>query len=614
MYNEKKIKDKVIRRVLLLGILQVSLLSLIISRLYKLQIIENDKYKIQSDNNRINFIIHTPLRGKIFDSNGIKLAENKKIHSLYITPLIIKDMTKFIDIISEIVMITDEEKNIFTQKLENSKRRDIPILLKRYLSWKELSILSVNIDKFPGINIKIGFIREYIKGSYYAHIIGYTSKEQKFRSFDIPEKQFGKVGIEKSYNDYLKGVPGTEEIEVNALGKFVRRLSLKKSEAGANITLTINSELQKYSQERLNSNIGAAIIMDADNGDILSAVSSPSYDPNIFTKPLNKDLWNKISKQKDSPLINRAFSGLYPPGSTFKPVIALAALRYNLISPNDKVFCNGVFILGNRNFHCWKKGGHGTLNLESAISESCDIYFYELALKLGIKRISETAKDLGFGSYYNNFFGKPKTIIPNKKWKKKTYNESWQKGETLNVGIGQGFLLVTPLELAVMTANIITTNNFIIPNIIKSINEVKYDSDLMNSAENVFDIDHLNLVKKGMYKVLNSPKGTAWKSRVEDKDFPVSGKTGTSQVRIISSLEREKGILKNEDLPWNKRDHALFIGFAPYKEPKYVTAVILEHAGGGSSNAAPVGKDLLLAARKYLSGIETKHELNKFES
>ena len=614
MYNDKKIKDKIIRRVLLLGVFQMSLLSLIISRLYKLQIIENDKYKTQADNNRINFIIHTPHRGEILDSNGITLAENQKIYSLYIIPLLINDMNKFIEVISKIVIIKDEEKDVFTHKLTSLKRKDIPILLKRYLSWEELSILSVNIDKFPGINIKVGFVRKYIQGSHYAHIIGYTSKEQKARSFDTPEMQNGKVGIEKAYNDYLKGIPGTEEIEVNARGKFIRRLSLKKSKAGANIKLTINSELQKYTKERLNSNIGAAIIMDAGNGDILSAVSTPSYDPNIFTKPLNQNLWDKISNNKKSPLLNRAFSGLYPPGSTFKPVIALAALKHNLISPKDTIFCNGIFPLGNRNFHCWKKGGHGRLNLEGAISESCDSYFYELSLKLGIEKIAETAKALGFGTYYNNFFGDPKTIIPNKKWKKSTYNESWQKGETLNVGIGQGFLLVTPLELAVMTANITATSNFIVPNIIKSINKEKYNNNLMLSSQKLFNEDHLNVIKKGMYKVVNSPKGTAWKSRVEDKEYPLSGKTGTSQVRIISSLEREKGILKNEDLPWEQRDHALFIGFAPYKKPKYVTAVILEHAGGGSANAAPVGKDLLLAARKYLSGIETKRELNKTES
>lgn len=607
MYNDKKIKDKIVRRVILLGGIQIALFSLIFGRLYKLQIIDNQKYKMQSDKNRISFVFHAPIRGKILDSSGYILAKNKEIYSLYLMPFIISNMDKVIKDISKIILLSKEDKDNFFSKVKETQRKDKSILLKKKLSWNELSILSVNKKDIPGMDIKVDFIREYSKGSYYSHIVGYTFKDTNKKDLII-DMQYGKMGIEKSYNNYLKGIPGTEEIEVNANGNFVRRLSIKKSIPGSNIQLTINTELQQYVQQRMGSEIGASLILDAENGNILASVSSPSFDPNMFSETLKPEKWDEITKDKKSPFINRSFKGLYPPGSTFKPVIAIAALKHKVINKNEKIFCNGIYSLGNRDFHCWKKNGHGNLNLESAISESCDVYFYELALRLGIEKISNMAKSLGFGSYYNEYFGKSYGVVPNKKWKKEVYNEKWQKGETLNVGIGQGFLLVTPLELAVMTANISNIGNIISPNIIKSIDGTEVNNNLTINSKFDFDNDYLSIVKRGMFKVVNSPKGTAWKSRVNDRNFEISGKTGTSQVRIISKEEREQGIIKNEELPWEKRDHALFVGFAPYDKPKFVTAIILEHAGGGSRFAAPMGKDLLIAARKYISGIDTKIE------
>ena len=414
----------------------------------------------------------------------------------------------------------------------------------------------------------------------------------------------GKNGIEKIYDSFLKGVPGKEEIEVNAKGKYIRRLSMIKSKPGKDVQLTINSEIQDYAYKAIGSNVGAALVLDAKNGDIICSVSTPSYDPNIFSKTLQDSSWEKIINSPNAPLINRSISGLYPPGSTFKPVVALAALQNGLISSRDTIHCNGTYVLGNRKFHCWKKSGHGNLNLSDAIAQSCDVFFYDLALRLGIEKISETAKLLGFGQYYDDYYGIPKSIVPNKKWKKDNYNESWQKGETLNVGIGQGFLLSTPLELAIMTGNIINNGNIISPNIIKSISGENIKNNNVNKGNN-FNIEHLNIIKNAMYKVMNSPKGTAWKSRISDEDFEIAGKTGTSQVRIISAKERETGIIKNKDLPYEKRDHALFIGFAPFKNPKYITTVILEHAGGGASYAAPIARDLLIASRKVIEGIDT---------
>ncbi|MBH87565.1 MAG: penicillin-binding protein 2 [Pelagibacterales bacterium] len=609
MLNDKRIKNKILRRVLLVGSLKLVVFAAIIGRLYKLQVIDRDKYKTLSDKNRINLKFHAPLRGKITDSTGKIIANNKSVYSLTYSYSYIHNFESTLAKLIKLINFNDLELDIIQREIINIKMTNKNIILKEYLSWKELSIIYVNIEDLPGVNIKSSSIREYSRGSYFAHTIGYTSYiKDKNTEIGIEKKMpfflKGQNGIEKIYDNYLKGIPGTEEIEVNAKGKFVRRLSFIKSKPGKDIQLTINSELQDYGHNVIGPNIGAVLVLNAKNGDILCSASSPSYDPNIFSKTLNTKSWNNILNSANAPLINRPIKGLYPPGSTFKPVVALAALKYGLIDSNEKIFCNGTYVLGDRNFHCWKKHGHGKLNLLNAMAQSCDTYFYDLALRLGIDKIADTAKLLGFGKYYDDYYGISKSIIPNKEWKKNNFNERWQKGETLNVGIGQGFLLSTPLELAIMTGNLINNGNIIIPNIIKSISgeNLNYNK---NIKKNNFNIEHLNIVKKAMYRVMNTPNGTAWKSRIDDRGFKIAGKTGTSQVRIISAKERETGIIKNEDLPFEKRDHALFTGFAPYENPKYITTVILEHAGGGASKAAPLAKKLLIKSRKIIEGLDT---------
>ena len=606
MFNEKKIRDKVIRRIILIGGFKLLIFSIITGRLYKLQVVDRQKYKTLANNNRINIVLHAPIRGKILDSKGTIIADNRKIFTLTLNPSLINNTPLVINSIKSLININEQEIKLFYIALKKSKE-SILIPLKKYLSWKEVSIIQVNRHRLEGVNIELSFIREYNRGSYYAHILGYTSNNSGKYSKSKYNGKFtiGKTGIEKVYDSYLRGIPGIEQIEVNAKGDYVRRLNLEKSKEGNNVQLTINSELQDYTHKMIGPNIGAALIIDANNGDILSSASSPSYDPNIFSKNLKESDWQDIINSQNSPLINRAINGLYPPGSTFKPVVALAALKYGIIKATDKFFCNGLYTLGNRDFHCWNRTGHGKVNLTDAIAQSCDVYFYEIAHKLGIERIAETAKLLGFGSYYDEYFGVSKSIVPNKKWKEKNYDEKWQKGETLNVGIGQGFLLSTPLELAIMTANLINDGKIIEPRIVKTLS-TNAISDNSIKKFNSFKIEHLNIIKKSMYSAVNTAKGTAWKSRSIDKEFSISGKTGTSQVRIISTKERETGIIKNKDLPFNKRDHALFIGFAPFKKPKYITAVVLEHAGGGSANAAPIGRDLLIASRKVIEGIDTK--------
>ena len=371
----------------------------------------------------------------------------------------------------------------------------------------------------------------------------------------------------------------------------------------------MNSRLQEYTISRLESKIGVAVVIDAKNGNIISSVSNPSINPNIFSKYMSEEKWDIISGAPNSPLLNKAVQGLYPPGSIFKIVVALAALKHGVINSKEKIFCSGKYELGNEVFHCWKKTGHSNVNFIKAIAESCDNYFYEISLRLGIEKIYKEAINLGVGKVYELFLRQELGSVPNKDWKKKVYGEPWQKGETLNTGIGQGFVLLTPVEMAIMTAIIINGGNIIRPNIIKIIKgnneDIKIDNTSAKSKINFYSNDHLNLIKKGMYNVVNSRKGTAWKSRIEDKNYLIGGKTGTSQVRKISSEERKSGIIKNEDLPWEKRDHALFIGFAPYKKPKFVTVVVIEHGGSGSKIAAPIGRDLLVASREILLGEKT---------
>ena len=353
MYNEKKIKDKVTKRVVLLGSIQTILFSLIFGRLYKLQIIDNEKYQTQSDKNRISFLLHAPKRGNILDSSGFVLANNKEVYSLYIYPYLINNIDKAISNIAKIINLTEEEKKIFYNRLKDHDRKDKPILLKNFLSWEELSVLSVNKKDIPGIDIKSGFIREYTRGIHYAHLIGYTSKDNKSKT-SVPEMLLGKMGLEKFYDNHLKGIPGSEEIEVDASGNYVRRLSIKEGVSGSNIQLTVNSDLQKYISEKMDKYSGSVVVIDDKNGNILSSVSNTTFDTNIFTKTLETEDWNDLLSNKSSPLINRSFMGLYPPGSTFKPVIALAALKHNVVKSNEKIFCNGIYKLGNRNFHCWK--------------------------------------------------------------------------------------------------------------------------------------------------------------------------------------------------------------------------------------------------------------------
>ncbi len=607
-------RKKLHRRTAIFITLKLLFFTIIISRLYKLQVIDSKKYKTLADENRIKLMIRMPERGKIYDDNGSIIASNKIHYSLKMTPGQIDDLNSVIVKLNSYIDLETEEVELI-KNVYRTYRADTSLIIKRNLDWNEVAKISTNLLNLSGVEIDTESIRHYPKSSKYFHIAGYTSsasKEELRRDnfYSYPGIKLGKSGVELTFEMFLRGFPGTEEVEVNSRGKIIRQLSIINSIKGSDVYLTLNTKLQEYTISRLGSNISAAAVLDVNNGNILSSVSIPSFNPNVFSKSLSKEEWEQISTAQYSPLLDKTVQGLYPPGSIFKIVIAIAALKYGVVNRSEKIFCNGKYKLGKDDFHCWKKNGHGNVSLVNAISESCDNYFYEISLRLGIEKIYKEAKNLGVGRVYEHFLQQEEGIVPNKSWKEKNFGEPWQKGETLNTGIGQGYVLLTPVEIGIMTSIIVNGGKIIRPNIIKGIKngeeDIKIDNTFKTNNYNLFDNKHLNIVKKGMFNAVNTRRGTAWKSRVADTEYIIGGKTGTSQVRKISFEEREKGIIKNEDLPWSKRDHALFIGFATNDKPKFVTVVVVEHGGSGAKVAAPIGRDLLIASREILLGEKTK--------
>ena len=458
------------------------------------------------------------------------------------------------------------------------------------INWEDLEKIESKKFDIEGIFISQDYMRVYNYDNIFSHVLGYINKpNEKELSLpfitNMPNLDIGKEGIEKSFNEMLVGKSGQREIEVNSSGRIIREISRLDSQQGKNIKLTLDLRLQEYALNLLNSHrAGSIVVMNNNNGHILCMASTPSYNPNKIIKKPNKDYWNSILENKLSPLTFRSVQGLYSPGSTFKMVVAIAALYHGVINESTSHFCGGKVSLGDRLYHCWKTNGHGTMNVENAIKESCDVFFYEISKQVGIDRISKVAKEFGLGQVYNiPLFNQKKGIIPSKKWKKENLDESWYPGETLISAIGQGFVLTNPLQLANMTSIIASGGNVITP---KLINDGKIDNfkrlEKYKSA--------INIVKKSMFKVVNENKGTAFKSKSEEIKF--SGKTGTSQVTRITVAERESEDFRKKEVEWNKRDHALFVGYMPYDKPKYSISVVIEHGGSGASTAAPIAKQV----------------------
>ena len=597
------------RRTLLLGGGQAVLFSTLAARMYYLQIIESDRYKMLAEDNRINLRLLPPPRGRIVDRYGTPMAANQQNYRVVLVREQARDVGQTLDMLARVIELSEYDFERVMRDVSH-KRAFVPVTVRDYLSWEEVSRIEVNAPDLPGINIEVGQTRHYPYNEQMTHVLGYVSavSESELTGdplLELPDFRIGKQGIEKQYDRTLRGAAGTSQLEVNAVGRVIRELSREDGNPGQDLVLTVDAALQAYTHERLRAErSAAAVVMDIHTGDLLALASTPGYDPNLFNVGLTNEVWNQLVKDPLTPLTNKAISGHYAPGSTYKPVVALAALEAG-ISPDFEVFCPGFMQLGNARFHCWKKGGHGTVDMYKATQQSCDVYYYELSKRVGIDRMTAMAKRFGLGSTVGiDLPGERPGLIPTRDWKLAKIGEPWQLGETLISAIGQGFVLTTPLQLAVMTARLANGGKAVVPRLTRQVHPAQKAEtpDGVELPDEFPDMDipaaHLRVVQTGMDLVTNNPRGTAYRARIQEEGWEMAGKTGTSQVRRITMAERAAGVTKNEDLPWRRRDHALFISYAPVQAPRYACAVVVEHGGGGSKAAAPIARDILIETQR----------------
>jgi penicillin-binding protein 2 len=594
----QNLRARLNRRSLILFGGQLAVVGLLGWRMRQLGVKKSEEFRLLAEENRVNMRLIPPSRGLIFDRRGEPIATNTSIYKIEMVREQAGDPEVVLERLSAIIPLSREE--IDGALKEMSKRRGfVPVTVASGLEWEHIAAVSANAPVLPGVLPAEGQFRKYPKGADFAHIVGYVGPVSDYdleRTDDddplllIPKFQIGKNGIEVRQDHELRGAAGVKRIEVNSVGRVIRELGREESTQGTNLQLTVDARLQALAQRRLGTESAAAVVMDVRNGDLMALASAPSFDPNKFVNGISVPDWRALNENKYRPLANKTVSGTYPPGSTFKMVVALAALEAGVIGPEETVFCPGYMNLGNRRFHCWRRGGHGHVHMRQGLQHSCDVFFYEAAKRLGVDKISEMANRLGLGIHHDLPLPAIREgLTPTEAWKQARRGEAWVTGDTLNTGIGQGFVLASPLQLAVMTARI-ASGTEVGPRLIHRQSEGDAPSSLG------LDPAHLALVRGGMYDVSNHPRGTAYRSRLQRDDAKIAGKTGTSQVRIITTEERAKGVFRNEDLPWERRDHALFIGYAPFENPRYAISVIVEHGGGGSAAAAPIAKDIMNAA------------------
>jgi penicillin-binding protein 2 len=587
------------RRTLLLGAGQLAVFGALAGRLYYLQVVSADQYALLADENRINHRLLAPARGVVFDRNGVAVASNRPTYRILVIPEQAGDLGGTLYQVARLIPLAPER--VAEVMVEARRRRPfVPIMIRDDLAWSEVSRIAVHAPELPGIALDSGLLRDYPMQKVTAHLLGYVGpvSERELNGdalLELPEFRIGKDGIEKTYDQHLRGRAGISRYEVNALGREIKELYRQDGEPGADLGLTIDLELQRYVHARLGSQESAsAVVLDVHSGEVLALASVPAFEPSVFGNGLSRKVWRELTTNPKAPLLNKAVGGQYPPGSTFKMIVALAALEAGVVGPDHGVYCPGHLELGRHTFHCWKRGGHGKVTLVDALAQSCDVYFYELARKVGIDAVAAMARRFGLGERLGiDLPGERAGLVPDKAWKRAALNDGWHQGETLVVGIGQGYLQATPLQLAVMTARI-ATGRAVRPSLVRG--EVAPSGRPVAAPPIGVSDWSLTFVRRGMFEVVNGARGTARAHQLLPAELAMAGKTGTSQVRRISRSERQTGLRKNEDKPWEERDHALFVAFAPYHEPRYALAVVIEHGGSGSSAAGPIARDILAKA------------------
>jgi penicillin-binding protein 2 len=617
------------RRMFIIGAAKVIVFTGIITRLFSLQITENKKYLTLSDKNRLREWRLPPVRGKFLDYFGNVIAGNVKVYQLHVIPEEVEDFKYLMVRLKEILSINNREfSKIIKQK--NKQKPWETLIISKNLTWEQFAKVNYYLHDLTGAKPVLSVSRNYPFSDNYTHVLGYVSEASEkdilnnelIKNNHVPGLKVGKIGLEKTFENKLIGTNGVQRYEVNAYGKRISQLDHTEGLTGKTIKLTIDTEIQKLCNELLKDVSGSISVMDIYTGEIVAMQSSPSFDPNLFLFGINHDDWQLIRNNPLKPLVNKTLSGLYSPGSTFKPMVALSALENKIINENFTVRCTGKIKMYGQTYHCWKKKGHGVVNLKNAMKQSCDTYFYEIARKLGVDRLKKTSTKFGLGEkVLKEIFNiEKKGLVPDTEWKKNNLGKSWVIGETLITGIGQGYTQTTPLQLCQMTAQLANGGFKIYPKIIVEENsetaedirvimnenrkQLNRESNSLEDATELLGFSNkkkheplfensknINIVREAMFASTNETRGTSYSSRIEDPKYQFAGKTGTSQVKRITELDRELD-LKTHEIPYNERDHALYIAFGPYKNPRYALSIVIEHGGSGSSTAAPLAKKL----------------------
>ncbi|NCO86127.1 MAG: penicillin-binding protein 2 [Rhodobacterales bacterium] len=593
---------KISRRALLLGSAQLGFVGILAARMQTLQVDQADEFRLLAEENRIAIRLIPPARGLIFDMNGVPLAINEQNYRIVMVRENAGDVEATL---ARLTQLIDVDPEVIERALEEIRRRSpfVPVTIVERVAWDDIVKVTVNAPALPGITAEVGLSRQYPLGQDTAHVVGYVGPVSDYDLsllddpdplLQIPRFQIGKTGVENKLEVALRGAAGARRIEVNAVGRVMRELDRREGITGAEVQLTLDARLQAYVEARLEGESAAAVVIDCDTGDLRAVGSAPSFDPNLFVRGISVADWTALNDSIYRPLAAKSTQGAYPPGSTFKMVTALAALEAGVIDAESTVYCRGFTEVSGTRFHCWKGSGHGNINLHESLKQSCDCYYYEIAQRAGIDAIAGMARKLGIGVRPDlPMSAVVQGIAPDRAWKREVRGEDWRIGDTVNASIGQGYVLASPLQLAIMTARL-ATGRSVTPRLIHTIDGVEQPGgagEPLGLNEN-----YLRRIRASMYDVSNHQRGTAYGSRIVAEGARMAGKTGTSQVRRITAEERARGVTRNADLPWERRDHALWVNYAPYDNPRYAVAVVVEHGGGGSAAAAPIGRDITLQA------------------
>ena len=640
------------RRMFIIGVAKFVVFTRIIARLFSLQVTENKKYLTLSDKNRLREWRLPPVRGEFVDYFGNIIAGNLKVYQLHVVPEQVEDFKYLMLRLKKILNLSRNDYEKIIRK-KNSQKPWETLIISKNLTWEQFTKINYSLHDLTGAKPVLSVSRNYPFDQNYTHILGYVSEASEkdilnneiIKQSHVPGLKVGKTGLEKAFEDELLGTNGIQRYEVNAYGKRISQLDYTDGQKGKTIQLTIDTEIQKLCNVLLKDIAGSISVMDIYTGEIVAMQSSPSFDPNLFLFGISQDDWQLIRNNPLKPLVNKTLSGLYSPGSTIKPIVALSALENNIISKNFKVKCTGKIEMYGQTYHCWKEKGHGVVNLKSAMKQSCDTYFYEVARKLGVDRLKETAVKFGLGKKVLNktYKNEKEGLVPSTLWKKNNLGKGWVLGETLITGIGQGYIQTTPLQLCLMTAQIANGGFKIYPKIRVSNKDEKFEDIKSLMKKNSEDIEiskdglseaseqllslikkekkyeplyknpeNIKLIHSTMFASTNEIRGTSYKSRIDDPKYQFAGKTGTSQVKRITKKERELD-LKTIEIPYKDRDHALYIAFGPYKNPRYALSIVIEHGGSGSAAAAPIAKKLfklIIDRHKFREKIRNKELIN----